>query len=237
MSVLRRLLKTLIPSQPLQTALARAFNEFKIARASVSPNSPQFSTLQGRKDLKLHLGCGADVRSGWINIDLMLTAPAGFDLSQPNTACISYDLRNGLPVPDGCAKMVFSSHFFEHLEYWHGKKLMADCYRALQSGGIFRIVLPDYKLFFKAYLAGDRSFFEPLRYGLVEAETATLADFMTYAVYQFGEHCAIYDVERLEVVLRNIGYGEVRVSQFDPAIDVDNELRRKFSFYVEAVKI
>lgn len=236
MSAIRRLLKTFIPSQPLQTALAGVLNEIKIARSSVSPNSAAFRALHGRRDLKLHLGCGADVRTGWINIDLMLTAPAGFDLSQPNTACISYDLRNGLPVPDGCASMVFSSHFFEHLEYWHGKKLMADCYRALQPGGVFRIVLPDYKLFFKAYLDGDRSFFESLRYGLVEAETATLADFMTYSVYQFGEHRTIYDVERLTTVLKNLGYREVRSSQFDPSIDVDNDLRRKYSFYVEAVK-
>ncbi len=226
-----------IASPALQTALVNVRNEINIARTSASPSSAAFRALAGKRGLKLHLGCGADVRAGWINIDLMLKAPAGFDVNQPNTAVISYDLRNGLAMlPEGCASYVFSSHFFEHLTYWHGLQLMRDCYRALAPEGVFRIVLPDYAKFYRAYLAGDRAFFEPLSYGLIEPQTATLADYMTYAIYQYGEHCTIYDEARLETVLRNIGFRVTRVSDFQPEVDVDNELRRKYSLFFEAMK-
>jgi predicted SAM-dependent methyltransferase len=211
-------------------------NEIKIANHAIKPSAKIWQSLGQTGAIKIHLGCGADVRNGWINIDLLLSAPAKFDTTQPNTACISYDLRNGLPAPDGCASYIFSSHFFEHLEYWHGRKLLQDCYRAMRHDGVFRIVLPDYKRFFRAYLEGDRAFFEPLRYGLVEHETATLGDFMTYVVYQFGEHKTIYDVERLVTVLKNVGFRQVYETSFDPSIDVGNDLRQKYSFYVEAIK-
>ena len=59
-------------------------------------------------DLKLNLGCGADIRPGWVNIDLTPQAD------------VKVDLREPWPVEDGSAALAHAEHFFEHLEHLDG---------------------------------------------------------------------------------------------------------------------
>jgi predicted SAM-dependent methyltransferase len=190
--------------------------------------------------LRIHLGCGPDIRPEWINIDLNTSLRSALLPSVPTGGrFINYDLRRGLPLQANCARIVFSSHFFEHLDYPHGLNLMEDCFRVLESGGTFRIVLPDFKRMSEKYQQGDREFFElidQLIRPIVDPKTLTMADYVNYWVYQFGEHKFIYDQEKLDVVLRHIGFSQVRTSQFDPSIDVDTPTRRKYSFFTEAIK-
>jgi hypothetical protein len=70
----------------------------------------------------------------------------------------------------------------------------------------------------------------------VEAGTASLVDYLNYAVYQNGEHACIHDEEKLTLLLRGIGFSQVRRVEFDPAVDVDTPERRRYSLYVEAVR-
>lgn len=57
------------------------------------------------RPLKLDLGCGPNPKAGWVNIDLARGADLRLDLREP------------LPLPSGCAEVVYSEHFFEHLGY------------------------------------------------------------------------------------------------------------------------
>ncbi|HTG43794.1 MAG TPA: hypothetical protein VK633_04620 [Verrucomicrobiae bacterium] len=199
-----------------------------------------FKRLSGRSGMKVHLGCGPDVRAGWINIDLNTARSAKpFEESADGTVYINYDLRLGLPLENASCGLVYSSHFFEHLEYECGVKLMEDCSRALQLGGKFRIVLPDMKSLFQAYLKKDAEFFkllDPLLAPEIEPATATLIDYINYGVYQFGEHKYIYDEEKLIKVLGSVGFSQVGASSFQPEVDVNTPTRKKYSFYVEAAK-
>lgn len=201
---------------------------------------PRLAALDSQRGLKLHLGCGPDIRSGWVNIDLntaRLATP--FEQRTDGTIYINYDLRQGLPLQSECCSFIYSSHFFEHLEYECGVKLMEDCFRATEKGGTFRIVLPDMRALFKAYLGNDRDFFkllDPLIAPETEPRTLTLIDYVNYGTYQFGEHKYIYDEEKLKKVLSDIGYSSVAASSFTPGLDVDTPARRKYSFYVEAKK-
>lgn len=47
---------------------------------------------------KLHLGCGWAYKEGWVNVDLFATK-----------ADIAWDLRHGIPVPDGSVAAAFHS--------------------------------------------------------------------------------------------------------------------------------
>jgi hypothetical protein len=54
--------------------------------------------------VKLHLGCGFEPLSGWVNID-----EAG------SRAAVIWDLRRGLPYPDGSVTAEFHEHMLEHM--------------------------------------------------------------------------------------------------------------------------
>ena len=194
--------------------------------------APGFRQFRDGRDLRIHLGCGTDVRPGWVNIDV--GAPRADGL------VIRYDLRRGLPLGSGTCELIYSSHFFEHLDYRAGVRLMRDCHRALRPGGVLRFAMPNFRGSFAAYVQRDTDYWEltdicqTLPY--VEPGTETLVDHINYGVYQFGEHKTIYDEEKLIALLRWIGFQSVSESTFTPEIDPDDPIRRRHSFYIEAIK-
>jgi predicted SAM-dependent methyltransferase len=235
-SALKRVTRGAISSEAVHRAAHDLWDEIKIARMSWA-SQKSFQALKGRHDLKAHLGCGGDIRLGWVNIDLALTPPPGFDwAAHPDTQLISYDLRQGLPLETESCALIYSSHFFEHLEYRHGLHLMQECYRVLKPGGVFRLCMPNYRACFEAYLRNDYDFFSLVDYGLAEPETRTLADYVTYAIYQYGEHVCVYDEDRFRIILSRIGFSSVITSVFQKDLDIGAEIRRKYSYYIEAVK-
>ena len=76
--------------------------------------------LAGHAALKLHLGCGPVHKEGWINVDLF---------GEPD---LMLDLREPLPLEDGSCQVIYSEHFFEHVDYPAGaQRILADCLRLL----------------------------------------------------------------------------------------------------------
>ena len=224
----------------VRRAAQNLLDEIEIDRISREA-AAQFEALGGLKELKLHLGAGADVRDGWVNIDLALRFPPGVSpTAGPGTVFINYDLRRGIRLEDGSAAYVYSSHFFEHLEYKAGLRLMRDCHRVLRAGGVFRISLPNFKGLFDSYVRGDHEYTSMVNIREVlpdvEPGTETLVDQVNYGVYQCGEHKCIYDQEKLVLLLRRIGFSSVGETPYKEGVDPSDELRRKYSFYVEAVK-
>jgi predicted SAM-dependent methyltransferase len=226
------------PSIPLQRAVAALITEARIAQAS-KRSAKAFAALSGQRDLKVHLGCGQDMRPGWMNIDLLDP-----ETERPTTGAvfIQYDLRLGLPLPNECARTIYSSHFFEHLEYEQTVKLLRDCYRSLQPDGVFRIALPNFKSLFRAYLEGDEAQLDlliprlPPRIRNAAPDAVTIIDHISHGVLEYGQHKHLYDEEKVVALLEVMGYRSVNASTFQSEIDVDNPLRRQYSFYVEAVK-
>jgi len=224
-----------IAGQPksIKVAIRNLQREVKVAAEAAEESAKSFRALEGEKGLKVNLGCGEDVRTGWVNIDLTSTLPPW---TPSDATFVNHDLRRGLPLEAGSCGFVYSSHFFEHLEYEEGLKLMHDCYKALSLGGVFRIVLPNLTDWFDAYLRGEKEYFDLLDAILPELGTKTLIDYINFGVYQFGQHKYIYDEEKLESVLQRIGYSSVSPSSYQEGLDLDVPLRRRYSFYMEAVK-
>lgn len=240
--ICRRVAHRFLDTQPapLKEAILALWREIQIVRITRMSRT-EFRRLKGIKGLKIHLGCGRDIKPGWVNIDLRPRALLQNELNDyGNTVFVQHDLRVGLPLEENSCDFIYSSHHFEHMSYQDGLKLMYDCYRILRPSGTFRVVLPNMREVFSRYLEGDTGYFELVDiyryYPEMEPETRTLIDYVNHAAYQLGQHKFMYDEEKVTQVLHSIGFKSVAVTAFMDGVDSDRPLRRQYSFYVEAVK-
>lgn len=74
--------------------------------------------------VRLNLGCGHDVRPGWINVDKF---PTSTDVVQANFP--------ELPFADDYAQEVALCHVLEHFGYAQGFALVNEIQRVLVPGG------------------------------------------------------------------------------------------------------
>jgi SAM-dependent methyltransferase len=81
---------------------------------------------------KLNLGCGTDVRDGWVNLDI---APLpGVD--------VVHDINVlPLPFPDGEFDMILCNDILEHVDL---VPVLKECHRILAPGGKMRIEVPHF---------------------------------------------------------------------------------------------
>lgn len=190
--------------------------------------------------VRVNLGCGADVRPGWLNLDLQPPRQARTHARTSGAELVRCDLRRGLPLPPASCSLIYSSHVFEHLEFRHGLRLMRDSLRALAPGGRFRIALPDFRRVFDAYLRSDDDYFALLdpsaAFPYNESGMEARVDLVNYCVYQNGEHRFIYDEEKLLRTLRSVGFRSASIVDYDPAVDPPTPPRRRYSFYAEAFR-
>jgi predicted SAM-dependent methyltransferase len=236
----QRLTRPVLKSLPdgVRKALSRLRLEIRIQRI-VKKSRREFYRWRDRENLKLNLGCGGDLKPGWINVDLALESLPMVNAETAPTF-INYDLRRQIPLNENSCELIYSSHFFEHLEYSDSLRLLRQCYHLLKPDGIFRISLPDFKGACTAYLKDDYSYFELVDpdtfLSEVAPETLTLVDYVNFAIYQSGEHKRVYDEEKVIRLLQSIGFTSVSVSSYETEIDPASPLRLNYSFYVQAKK-
>ena len=84
------------------------------------------------KARKLNLGCGTDIRHGWVNLDIA-------DLPGVD---VVHDI-NVLPFPfaDGCFDEILCNDILEHVEL---APVLKECHRILTPGGHIRIEVPHF---------------------------------------------------------------------------------------------
>jgi predicted SAM-dependent methyltransferase len=222
-------------SRPGIEAIKSFRREMKIARTS-SETLPRFSPFAGKSNLKLHLGCGPDVRAGWVNVDINLNN----DGQPDNPEFFNYDLRLGIPLPDESCINIYSSHFFEHLSDVYGQTLFRESFRVLSKGGRIRFCLPDYRNQVVEWLNNDRSRWHllPMKdmFPGLDPETMPYSELLNISFYQYGEHVCFYDEERVIRILRSVGFSDAWVSEYQEGADLSDEIRRTSSFYIEGKK-
>jgi predicted SAM-dependent methyltransferase len=186
---------------------------------------------------RVHLGCGPDVRAGWLNIDYQPGAALGYSTA---TSFLNYDLRQGLPgLEDGSVEMFFSSHFFEHLRHEEAMNLMQQCRRALRDDGVARFQMPDFKGTFRAYVDDDKAFFDTAvsTHKVLDhmpAYAQNYADLVSRSVYEFYTHKYIWDPDNLAKALGAAGFSDVQVDDYNPELDHPSSIRRDYSYYLVA---
>ena len=82
--------------------------------------------------IKINLGCGNDIRKGWVNVDC---APlTGVD--------VVHDLNvTPLPFESQCADEIVCEDVLEHVDY---VPILKECHRILIPGGLLNISVPHF---------------------------------------------------------------------------------------------
>jgi predicted SAM-dependent methyltransferase len=183
------------------------------------------------RHVMVNLGCGTDVRDGWINID-----------SAPRAGVKAHDIRQGLPFFNNSIDYIYASHVLEHLDYSVASKLIDECHRALLPGGVVRLVLPDVPRLLADYVRGDVSDWQGFTQFVCSAipgvEEPQPIDYVNAIIFNVARdpHRYVWDVPRLCDVLLAAGFATAEPVAFDSRIDIDDPFRTNHSFYVEAHK-
>lgn len=90
----------------------------------------------------VNIGCGEVCHPDWVNLDVSPSHPG----------VIPYDLRKGLPFPDGDCDACYSAHVLEHMDPEEAGRFLRECHRVTRPGGVVRIVVPDLEDIARAYL-------------------------------------------------------------------------------------
>ena len=175
-------------------------------------------------NLKLNIGCGPNRKLGWLNIDLF----------SPQ-ADLALDMREPIPFRDNSAAIIYSEHFFEHLDYPDpAKRFLKECHRILKPGGTFSVGVPDTEWPLQAYVGpDDKNYFAWSKANCLPEWCQTRIDDINYHFRQDGEHRFAYDYETLNFALTEAGFSNIKQRSFDA--NLDTEQRRIGTLYVDAL--
>jgi predicted SAM-dependent methyltransferase len=188
--------------------------------------SKRFLAKLDPHDLRVNIGCGPNALPGWINLDA--ARADGID--------VLWDLRHGLPFPSESCTAIFGEHVIEHITKEDAEKLLRDCHRVLQKGGVVRISTPDAGRFLRSY-AGDGEF---LRHPNFIEPVAAPLDRINTIMRAYG-HLWLYDAETLTSLFQRAGFSDIIQQEFGCSRHlrmqgIDLAERAFESLYVEAVK-
>jgi predicted SAM-dependent methyltransferase len=134
-------------------------------------------TREAGSSIRVHLGCSLITPPNWVNVDgswnakhakhpvlrrplhLLHVTESDKIKIQWNSKILIHDLRKRLPFRDGSASAIYSSHVLEHMYYDNGQRLIRECSRVLEKGGVLRPVVPDLHTIVREYL-GEHPFWE-----------------------------------------------------------------------------
>jgi len=144
--------------------------------------------------VKLNLGCGLDIRDGYINIDIRKVHPK----------ILVLDLEKELlkPFPDNSAEEIIAKDFVEHLSWRVVEAFLKDCYRVLRPRGKMYIQVPDMEAIAKKVILNPS-----FKYGELEGWKAI--SFWVYGAGDYGEpsfHKAGFTIPTLRRLLESIGF-------------------------------
>jgi hypothetical protein len=203
--------------------------------------------------LKLNLGCGVNIKPGWVNVDVN---------DRDDRLDVKCDLSKDFPFLKDSCSVIYSEHFIEHLDWVDGLSLIKKSYECLLPDGVFRVVFPDFGKLFRAYANDDKDYLETWTKSLEndynyyksvldnpdkirlerldnpppewhfspsEQDRHNLLmrarkykypiDILDWAVHQYGEHKTLYDELSMQGILREIGFSQVYVSEYNQEMD------------------
>ncbi len=132
--------------------------------------------------MRLHLGCGRNIMTGWENLDL-----------EPEQGAHHWDAHVGLTnFAAGTVDFIYCEHFIEHVSYFAAQKIFYEASRVLKKGGVFRLSTPDLETIIRDAMTGEwQGKFEQVGW-----RPGTRAQFINEAFRSWG-HTFIYDYREL----------------------------------------
>jgi predicted SAM-dependent methyltransferase len=184
-------------------------------------------------------GCGLCAPPRWLNFDASPAmrlqrlpiignlVPSGQFGRYPENVCYG-NIVDGLPISDESVEFLYCSHVLEHISLSELRSALAHCYRHLQPGGIFRLVVPDLATMAKAYIEANtaESAHEFMRITLLGKESRH-RDFLSFIKDWLANshHLWMYDYNSLSTELSKAGFQNIRRAEFgDSGIEVFNDV-------------
>lgn len=143
--------------------------------------------------MRINLGCGGDIRKGYLNIDVRPLGPSVLQL----------DLEKQLlaPLPDGCAEEILAKDVIEHISWRRVDDLLRDCFRVLKPEGVLLIQVPDMEAIARKVILNPG-----FQYGELKGWRAI--SFWVYGAQDYPEnlHKAGFTIQTLRELLESIGF-------------------------------
>ena len=151
---------------------------------------------------KLDLGCGPNIREGWL----------GADKCAVSKDTMGLDATKRFPFADATFDYIYSEHMIEHVPWSDGLRMLKECHRVLKPTGVLRIATPDL-----AVTVGLLGSHDELAKRCIAWHTDTYlkdvpvhkAAFVINLSFHGWGHQFLYDAETLGFTLRLAGFKSV----------------------------
>lgn len=182
--------------------------------------------------LYLNLGCGADHKPGWVNID------DGSHFGQKGLD-VRHNLARGIPFADSTADAIYNEHLIEHLTKKQGLKFLQECHRVLKAGGILRIACPDLEDIIADYLNDAFHERQWLKEVATQYQGKSRCELLNISMRDWG-HQYMYNFDDLKQNLIDAGFKAEHITRCEVAKSAHQALcgleTRDDSLVIEAVK-
>ena len=184
-------------------------------------------------------GCGLCAPPRWLNFDASPAMrlqrlpiignlmPSGQFGRYPENVRYG-NIVDGLPIPDESIEFLYCSHVLEHLSLAELRYALSNCYKHLQPGGIFRLVVPDLEFMVKAYIQSNtaEAAHELMKTTLLGKEQRQ-RDLLSFVKDWLAgnNHLWMYDYNSLSTELNKVGFHNIRRANFgDSGIEVFDDV-------------
>jgi predicted SAM-dependent methyltransferase len=173
---------------------------------------------------KLHIGCGKNLLSEWLNMD---HCPIFRD-------ALFLDARRPFSFSDHTFHYIFSEHMIEHISYNDGLKMLNECQRILRPFGKIRISTPDLSFILGLYenekTVLQREYLKWAAHEFFDDQQEVNEVFIINNLMRNWGHTFIYDENTLRDAMRKVGFTNIvkcdlRQSEDPELCNLENEAR------------
>lgn len=138
--------------------------------------------------MKLHLGCGPRYIPGFKHVDI---------IKHPHVDVVAA-IDDLFMIKDDEVDLIYACHVFEHFNKRTRESVLREWHRVLKPGGTLRLAVPDFEVCARLYLEGSARL-EQIHGPVLGGQT-----------YLYNFHYCLYDFPAMEVLLEELGFGNVR---------------------------
>jgi len=155
--------------------------------------------------MKLNLGCWKRDIPGFTNVDITDYEHIHHKRSVDDLSCFDNE----------SAELIYASHVLEYFKDEEAPKVLTEWHRVLQAGGTLRLAVPDFNGMVKAYNKyQDLNLFKGTIFGLMDIKDKD-------GKIKTVSHKTIYDFKTLKNLLESVGFGNVRLYDWQETIHKD----------------
>jgi predicted SAM-dependent methyltransferase len=157
-------------------------------------------SLIGRDYSKLHLGCGAKIIPGWLNVDID---------SSFGSHVYALDLREPFPFPDNSVSRIFIEHTIENLTKEECRQFFSESYRVLQPKGAMRIAISDISKLMKAYQTKNKKYRVLMQTDMQPLVTNTWDEFLMDMLFNWHRR-SYFTFPLLKAFMKRAGFEKIK---------------------------